>query len=44
MVINTAGVESRLRTEKLLEGLSGKEESIRPRVPSRVAYEVGAGR
>ena len=29
--------QSRLRPEKLLEGLSGKEEPIRPCVPSHVA-------
>ena len=29
--------QSRLRPEKLLDGLSGKEEPIRPCVPSHVA-------
>ena len=33
-----------LRPEKLLERLSGKEEPIRPCVPSHVAYGVGAAR
>src|SRR6266851_7845597 len=36
--------QGRLRPGKRLEGLSGKEEPIRPCVPSHVAYEVGAAR
>jgi len=39
-----ANDDGALRPEKLLERLSGKEEPIRPCVPSHVAYGVGAAR